>query len=347
MTNVHKCAPHAAALYCTPRLIVADGVHLLWFECMKAVPALHIVERALASGVLKPGAQVVETSSGTFALGLALVCRQFDLDCVIVCDPAIDTRLQRRLTDLGCRIEMVNKCAVDGGYQSARLERLTEILNQNPDAFWPRQYDNPDNPASYATLAEALIERLGPRLALVATVGSGGSSAGFGRPLRTLDASTPVIGVDTFRSVIFGQPDGSRLLRGLGNSLVPDNIDHTLFDDVHFLDAPTGFGATRALHSSHGIFAGPTTGAAWWVGRWVARQYPNRKVIAIGPDDGHRYIDTIYSDDWLKAKAPCSNLSKNPDEGQEVATCKPPWARFSWRRRLRQDVISQDLAHVG
>jgi cysteine synthase A len=305
-----------------------------------------MVTAALARGDLRRGGTVIETSSGTFALGLALVCNAFELNCIIVCDPAIDERLARRLSDLGCRLSVVTDYVADGGYQRSRLDRLHALLGQHEGAFWPNQYDNPDNPASYTHFADSLIEAFGTNIALVTAVGSGGTSAGLGRRLIAYDPSIPVIGVDTFGSVLFGHKDAPRLLRGLGNSLVPKNIDHSIFDEVHFLDAACAFRATRSLHSQHAAFVGPTTGAAWLVADWAATQHPNRTVIAVGPDDGHRYVDTVYDDVWLAKNAPSSSLPAAPSTAAFLSACTPPWARYLWERRRRNEVMELDASHA-
>ena len=175
--TVNKYA-HASLPVASPHLLELGRVQLLMFSCMKTIPALHILKSAIAAGELAPGGTVIETSSGTFALGLALVCNALDLQCFIVCDPAVDARLERRLTDLGCKVFKVHKYAPEGGYQRARLDRVKELLEQYGDAYWPNQYGNPNNPASYTHLADSLVEIYGTKIALVAPVGSGGSSAG-------------------------------------------------------------------------------------------------------------------------------------------------------------------------
>lgn len=319
----------------TPSVLQLGSVHIVQFQCMKMIPARLMIQNALASGSLAAGGTVIETSSGTFALALATVCNEFGLRCIIVCDPAIDQRLERRLRDLACEIAIVQRPASVGGYQQARLDLLAKLLSQHEGAYWPNQYGNPDNPLAYRKLADAIVDYFGTQIALVATVGSGGSSGGTGRRLREHSSHIPVIAVDTFNSVLFGLGDGPRLLRGLGNSLIPGNVDYPLYDQVHFVDAATAFSATRMLHRSHALFSGPTTGAAWLVANWVADRFPDRRVIAIGPDDGHRYLDTVYNDDWIREVVKDVPLPAVPLEATALSVCSPPWAAFNWARRQR------------
>ena len=111
-----------------------------------------------------------------------------------------------------------------------------------------------------------------------------------------------MIGVDTHRSVIFGQTDagGGRALRGLGNSLMPPNVDHTTFDVVHWVGAAEAFRATRQLHREHALFMGPTSGAAYLVADRWARENPDALAAVVLPDEGYRYQDTVYDDAWLQ-----------------------------------------------
>lgn len=157
------------------------------FDVMKLMPARHIVDAALAEGSINEKTTVVETTSGTFGLGLAMVCARRGIQLHLVSDPAIDEPLRDRLLDLGCRLTIVDQPAPQGGYQAARLDKLQEIISGPGRYYVPSQYDNPRNPESYAVFARQLVESLGSISTLVGPVGSGGSLCGTSRALRTLD----------------------------------------------------------------------------------------------------------------------------------------------------------------
>ena len=107
------------------------------------------------------------------------------------------------------------------------------------------------------------------------------------------------VAVDTPFSVLFGQPDAHRDLRGLGNSIQPRNLCHSLFEDVHWISARLAFHNTRRLHRKHGIFSGPTSGAAFTAAEWYSAMHPEEVVAAVFPDSGVRYMETVYNDAWL------------------------------------------------
>lgn len=321
----------------------------LSFTLMKLLPARHIVRKARESGELRPGGLIAETTSGTFGLALAMVARLQGHPLFLVSDPAIDAPLKRRLEDLGATVHIVDKAGASGGYQQARLQVLEKVLHDNPGSFCPRQYTNPHNPESYAPCAEQLSHAAGAIDCLIGSVGSGGSVCGISSYLRLLVPELEVIGVDTHRSVLFGQSDAGsgRLLRGLGNSLMPANVDHTAFDQVHWVGAAEAFRSTRELHRNHALFMGPTSGAAVLVADWWARHNPDRLGAVILPDEGYRYQDTVYDDAWLDAQDARLDVSpREPVEWEHPHDGTDPWAFFNWGRRTHGEVMTSPAHHL-
>ncbi|WP_100444529.1 pyridoxal-phosphate dependent enzyme [Glycomyces xiaoerkulensis] len=301
------------------------------FSLMKLVPARYILHKATETGQLEAGGKIVETTSGTFGLALAIESALHGWDLTLVSDPVIDAQFASRLAGMGARLDIVTEPAPGGGYQQPRIDRVEELLKEYPEAFCPQQYTNPDNPRSYAVVAEHLVDSLGAVDTLIGPVGSGGSMSGTARFLRQVNSDMLAVGVDTHHSVIFGQPDGPRALRGLGNSLMPANVDHSTFDEVHWISNGHAAHATRGLHRSHAAFMGPTSGAAYFVAAWHARAHPDRLHVVMLPDEGHRYHATVYDDEWFAA-----NAEAPPDEPRTVGSPLEglrDWCRFEWNRR--------------
>ena len=314
----------------------------LAFTLMKLLPARFIVRKAREEGELSPGGLIAETTSGTFGLALAMVARLQGHPLTLVSDPAIDAPLKRRLEDLGATVHIVREAGPTGGYQQARLAVLERILAESPGSFCPRQYSNPHNPESYAPCAEQLVNAAGAVDCLIGTVGSGGSVCGISSYLRLLFPELTVVGVDTHRSVIFGQSDAGsgRALRGLGNSLMPPNVDHTAFDLVHWVGAAEAFAATRRLHQEHALFMGPTSGAAYLVADWWARENPDTLSAVVLPDEGYRYQDTVYDDAWLAEKGlKLDALPHGPVEWDRPHDGDDPWSFHRWGRRELSEVM--------
>ncbi|CAM5482651.1 cysteine synthase family protein [Streptomyces pilosus] len=340
MTVTTATYPSITEAQMIPRLVrLGPNLYGAVFTLMKLLPAHYILKRAEQRGELGAGTVVVETTSGTFGLALAMQCALMERPLILVSDPAIDPNLYRRLTDLGARVEICREPAPVGGYQEARLRRLAEIRAGLPDSFCPEQYTNEDNPRSYGVVAEMLHQTLGDVDCVIGPVGSGGSMCGTVRALRERTPHTLALGVDSHRSVLFGQADGPRGLRGLGNSLWPSNLDHTVFDEVHWCSAAEAYTQTRLLHARHALFQGPTSGAAHLVAQWWADRHPDRLGVVMLPDEGYRYQATVYDDSWLADNG--LRLDALPAEPLTVASpaeAGEHWTRFAWARRAYDEV---------
>ena len=327
----------------TPRFArLAPNLHAACFSLMKLMPARFMVDRAEASGRLKPGGGVIETTSGTFGLAIAMLAATRGYELTLVTSTSLtDPKFTRRLERLGATLVAIEDPTGDGN-QRGRLEHLRKVLQQNPEAYWPRQYDSPENRLAYSRLADMATRSFGQIDCLVGCVGTGGSLCGTGAFLRELFPHLRMIAVDTHRSMLFGQPVGKRMLRGLGNSVLPANVMHEMVDEIHWVGALPAYAMAHALFRNHGIFMGPTSGAAALVASWFARNNPDSNTIVIMPDEGHRYADTVYSDAWLDSLSgwpvPVS-IEPTPIERIRPAD-EAAWTSFSWNRQTLDAVLA-------
>lgn len=327
---------------------IGEGLYAASFFLMKLLPAKFILDGARREGKLKPGSMVIETTSGTFGLALAMLCNHYGYRCILVSDPVLDPLLKNRIEGLGAVVDIVDKPAIEGGYQKSRLDRLYRHLDLNKGSFWPKQYENRSNPNSYALLAEYISTALGRIDCLVGTVGSGGSMCGTSMFLRMVNPEMRVIGVDTVNSILFGQPDDKRLVRGLGNSIMPAILDHSAFDEVHWLTAEEIFSATREIHKKHGLFLGVTSGAAYQVAKHWSARHPKQTTIFICPDEGYRYLDNAFDDRWLSQHGlNLENLSKEPQVVRSPRTEMRKWTMVHWNRRKLDEMQSHEVVDVG
>lgn len=261
--------------------------------------ALHMVERARARGQLQPGAMIVESTSGTLGLGLALAGIVYRHPVTVVTDSGLEPIVHSMLRAYGAIVDVVSQPHPEGGWQQARKDRVTQILADQPGAWCPDQYANPDNVAAYAGLASELITQVGTVDVLVCSVGTGGHSAGISQVLRRHNPRMRVIGVDTIGSTIFGQPPAPRLMRGLGSSIYPENVDYEVFDEVHWVAPHEAVASCRDLAATHHASGGWSVGAVGLVAGWVARTTAQgAQIVAIFPDGPMRYHASIYDDDY-------------------------------------------------
>ncbi|MDX7988607.1 cysteine synthase family protein [Xenorhabdus sp. 12] len=322
-----------------PNIIkLKENLYCVYFPLMKLLPAKYILNEAEEKGLLQKGDKIVESTSGTFGLALALLCAERGYNLILVGDSSIDSYLSARLKNLNVRIELIDKTIEEKeGPQKARLEKVNEIVAQE-NAFWPQQYFNQGNIKSYQIVAETIHQVLGHVDILCGTVGTGGSISGISKGFREYNSQLFTVGIDTHHSVLFGHKNGKRLLRGLGNSIIPGNILYEEFNEIHWVSAAEAFLSSREIYKQHGLFMGGTSGAAYLVANWYAQNNPDKIIITVFPDEGHRYFDTIYNDEWVKS---IPNWNKTPfDELAPIAVKYPDeelqnWSMFNWNRRER------------
>ncbi|ROP37028.1 PLP-dependent cysteine synthase family protein [Saccharothrix texasensis] len=295
---------------------------------MKARSAVAMLLAARDRGELRPGAVVVESTSGTLGLGLVFAGQALGHPVVLVVDHELEPSMRALLRAHGARLEVVDRPHPTGGWQQARLDRLHAVLRGLPGAYWPDQYNNPDNPAGYAGLARELAAQLDHADVLVCSVGTGGHSAGVVTALRRHWPDVRLIGVDAVGSTIFGQPARSRVMRGLGSSIHPRNVAHEEFDEVHWLGPVEVVDACRRLARDCFVTGGWSTGAVALVSAWAARVEPGATVVTIFPDGPHRYLGTIFDDDFCRSRGLLATPADRPVEIADTAEIEvTSWAR--------------------
>jgi S-sulfo-L-cysteine synthase (3-phospho-L-serine-dependent) len=332
------------ALVCYTNNLI--GAH---FPIMKIVPADFVLSELIRTK--RRPKYAIEISSGTAALAIAYAAREHDLHLVIVGDQAVSGTLRAELESLDVELHLVSVEAGKhpGGYQKACLDALNRILGQRPGGVWLRRYDNPMWCLAYRGLAAALTREFGRIDTLVATTSSGASSCGTIAGLRLVNPSCKLVGIDTPGSILFGAKEAPRRLRGLGQSIMPVNLDHAAFDSVFWVSARYAWTAAHNLHSRHGTPGGPTSGAAWAVARIKAEQNPEGIVAFIGPDNTRRYEPQVFSAESLKV----DNLWLDPLPSEPVEVEHPALLRpdrdlqhFRWGRRRLEQVMNSYPAQI-
>ncbi|MFC7310183.1 PLP-dependent cysteine synthase family protein [Streptomyces monticola] len=347
-----KLLPAAAAVGNTPVLWIDEptppadpGGRGYWaklegfnFGGIKDRAALHMVERARARGELRPGQPIVESTSGTLGLGLALAGVLYGHPVHIVTDPGLEPIVERMLAAHGVRVHLVREPSAEGGWQQARVDRVAELMcaKDMAGAWCPNQYHNPDNPDAYGPLAAELAGQLGQIDVLVCAVGTGGHSAGIARALRTSTMpALELVGVDSIASTIFGLPAGPRLMRGLGSSIHPRNVDHGAFDEIHWVGPAEAVACARRLAERQFATGGWSVGAVALVAGWLARTRPRgTRIAAVFPDGPQRYFDTVFNDEFCARNGLGDGLTGGPvpDRPEPYEPCRGEV--HGWTRRV-------------
>ncbi|MDH8001277.1 cysteine synthase family protein [Bacillus cereus] len=263
--------------------------------------AFGLVKDALNKGRLKPGGILVESTSGNMGKSLAMLGAVYQFRVLIVADPKISPGLLQWYKAYGAEIEMVTEPDEDGGYQKTRYLRIQELLHQYPDAYWPNQYDNPQNPSyHYETTARELIDL--PMEAIVGAVSTGGHLCGIGRFIKEKKPEVQVIACDVKGSAIFQHSFQPYLINGVGLSWRSGNTDLSVIDQICMFSDQEAISTCRLLAKDHGVMIGGSGGLAVISALSYLHHSDVNSVLAIIPDTGMNYLDQIYNDDWLETK---------------------------------------------
>ncbi|WPB95939.1 cysteine synthase family protein [Streptomyces malaysiensis] len=325
--------PHIADALKAPDLVrLTAGMILIRFESMKIYSALAAVRRLLDRGTVRPGQTLVDSSSGIYAYALALACHRYGMRCHIVASTTVDTATLAQLEILGATVEQVRPSQNLKLDQELRVRRVRELLAEQPDAHWMRQYHDDIHYLGYREVADAIIAEVPDRpLTVVGGVGSGASTGGIVEHLRRRDPGVRLVGVQPFGSVTFGSQDHhdpEAIIAGIGSSIVFDNVRHHLYDVIHWMDFTHALSGTVALLRDHAVFAGLSTGAAYLAATHEARHHPDRLHLVIGADTGNRYVEHVHAR-HTQALEP-SALKPVEVSGPEEMSM--PWSSMAWNR---------------
>ena len=253
--------------------------------------ALYMIEDAEKKGLLTKGMYVVEPTSGNTGIGLAMVCAAKGYRLVITMPESMSVERRNLLRALGA--ELILTPAAAG--MSGAIQKAADIVATDRKAYMPQQFENPANPrAHYETTAREILADLPDLDALVATVGTGGTISGIGQMLKERSSGIMVVGVEPSASpVLEGGRPGPHGIQGIGAGFVPKVYRADVVDRVMGVDDMDAARCARELAVKEGIFCGISSGAAVSAALVLANELgPGKKVVAILPDTGERYMST-------------------------------------------------------
>ena len=260
--------------------------------------ARAMIDDAEASGALKPGAAIIEPTSGNTGLGLAAVGVTRGYRVIIVMPDTMSA--ERRILMKAYGAELVLTEGAKG--MAGAIEKAQELAREIPGSFIPGQFDNPANPrAHYETTGPEIWADAGGQVdVFVAGVGTGGTLTGAGRYLREKNPAVRIVAVEPARSpLLSGGQAGPHGLQGIGANFVPAVLDTSLYDEVIPVTDEDAFAMGRRLGRCEGVVAGISSGAALWAAAQLAKrpEYAGRTIVALLPDTGDRYLSTeLFAD---------------------------------------------------
>lgn len=281
-------------------------------------PAYNIIRRGLESGLIGPDTTIIESSSGNLGVGLAQVCAYFGLRFICVVDAKTTMQNFRLLESYGAEVDLVLEPDPETGeFLQGRIQRVKELSETIENSYWPNQYGNLFNPLSHFHTMHEIATALGDEVDyLFCATSTFGTLRGCAEYIRSRGLATKVIGVDALGSVIFGGEKAKRLIPGHGAAVRPQLFRAGLADEcVHVTDLDCVVGCRR-LARREAILAGGSSGAVVMAVEKMLPRLPEGATCAvILPDRGERYLDTIYSDEWVTTHfGDVSNLWLQPAE---------------------------------
>jgi cysteine synthase A len=268
-------------------------------------PSVAIVERAMQTGEINSGTLIIESSSGNTGIGLAQVCAYHGLHFRCLIDPKVTQLNVDILRAYGAEIEMIDHPDPETGeFLPAKLKRIDHILETVENSFWANQYASEENSGAHyrSTVKEILRDLDGDMLDyLFVATATCGTIRGCLDYLMDHGYPTRVIAVDALGSQIFSNSRHGRLIPGLGSAICPkltptDGIHKLLH--VSDIDCVVG---CRRLARTEAILAGGSSGGVISAVDRMSNEIPEGStVVALLPDRGERYLDTIYSDQWVR-----------------------------------------------
>ncbi|MGW1754072.1 2,3-diaminopropionate biosynthesis protein SbnA [Streptomyces mirabilis] len=283
-----------------PMFLKCEGFNFAGSIKLKA--ATEMVEAAERDGLLRPGSVLVESSSGNLGVALSMIAAAKGYQFLCVTDSRCNLATRLMMEALGAQVHVITEPDPVSGFLGARIDHVRALCASEDRYVWLNQYTNPNNGmAHYRRTAPAIARQFPDLDVLFVGAGTTGTLMGCARYFREWHRPVRIVAVDSVGSVTFGGDAGRRMIPGLGASRRPPMLDESYVDDVVRVAEPDTIRACHRLARRGFLFGGSTgtvvSGAMDWLARHEGRELT---AVAIAPDLGERYLQTIYQTNWVQ-----------------------------------------------
>jgi 2,3-diaminopropionate biosynthesis protein SbnA len=289
------------SIFAHPLFLKCEGFNFAGSIKLKA--ATEMVEAADRDGVLTPHSILVESSSGNLGVALSMIAASKGYRFLCVTDSRCNLSTRLLMEALGSEVHVISDPDAAGGFLGARLDYVRALCASDDRYVWLNQYTNQGNwQAHYRTTAPAIARQFPQLDVLFVGAGTTGTLMGCARWFREWHRPVRIVAIDSFGSVIFGGRPGRRMIPGLGMTVRPPLLDESYVDEVVRVEEADAIRACHRLARRGFLFGGSTgtvvSGAMDWLSR---HDTSGLTAVAIAPDLGERYLDTVYQSNWVEA----------------------------------------------
>ena len=255
--------------------------------------AKAMIDDAEAKGLLKPGATIIEPTSGNTGIGLAAVAAARGYDIIIVMPETMSVERRQLMKAYGARLVLTEGAK---GMKGA-IAKAEELSKEIENSFIPGQFDNPANPKAHleTTGPEIYADTDGEVDIFVAGVGTGGTVTGVGQYLKSKKPGVKVVAVEPASSAVLSTGvAGAHKIQGIGAGFVPKVLDTKVYDEIITVANEDAFATGRQIGRQEGVLVGISSGAAAWAAIQLAKRPENagKTIVVLLPDTGDRYLST-------------------------------------------------------
>jgi cysteine synthase A len=280
----------------------------------------HMLAKAEAEGRLKPGQTIIECTTGNAGIACSAVAAIKGYDCVIVMPQGMSPERMRMIEAYGARLELTPGAGTD---IDLAIARMREIVAADPGRyFFPGEFDNPDNPEAQEASGEEIAEQLGGQVdAVVASQGTGGWITGVTRALKRHAPALKAYAVEPAECpLISEQRWGTHGVPGIGDGIIPRNLDLALMDGIVTVSTAEALAMARRMAREEGILCGPSSGMNVVAAQKVAATHPElRRIVTVVPDTGQRYLSGELFGERIEVDEPDRDHTPDPDILEQVA----------------------------
>lgn len=253
---------------------------------------LAMIQDAEEKGLLKPGATIIEPTSGNTGVGLAFVSAIKGYKLILTMPESMSDERKKLLANLGA--ELILTPAKEG--MSGSIAKAEELNKQIEGSIILGQFVNPANPAIHkkTTAVEIWNDTDGKVDYIVAGVGTGGTLTGVGEYFKEKNPNVKIIAVEPAESaVLSGKPKGTHGIQGIGAGFVPEILDTKVIDEIMPIETEAAYATLRKLAKTEGLFVGISASAAITAASIIAKTQKDKNIVVILPDTGERYLSLL------------------------------------------------------